>query len=161
MSRRRPISRSSSLDGSEEESNGSRNGNQSGSGSGSESAEGMTLKFSIKSRKKSDQTGTGTSSEISQVRRKPRPASKSMKQILSMEKFTDVPVDQPTYVNIEAPPSLRRPAKYSDISGFPAPYTDPRTFLRYANMKEYAIIQDLAEFQTRELLALRNANPFL
>ncbi|KAH8274696.1 hypothetical protein KR018_010056 [Drosophila ironensis] len=51
--------------------------------------------------------------------------------------------DQPTYFTVNAPPSLIPAKKYSDISGLPAPYADPHTKLRYANVDEYASMQHM------------------
>ncbi len=40
-----------------------------------------------------------------------------------------------TYTNIESAPSLAPQKRYCDITGLPAPYNDPKTRLRYHNVK--------------------------
>ncbi|KAJ8929383.1 hypothetical protein NQ314_017933 [Rhamnusium bicolor] len=60
-------------------------------------------------------------------------------------------------VSINAPPSFKPPEKFSDLSGLPAPYTDPQTRLRFANKDEYATIIDLPMDITAGYLAIRGA----
>lgn len=75
-----------------------------------------------------------------------------------------VPVMPPaptvTYSNIEAAPSMhpssRRP--YCDVTGLPAPYTDPKSGLRYHNKEVYAFISLFGQEQADRYLATRNAN---
>jgi hypothetical protein len=43
---------------------------------------------------------------------------KHLKQILQAENYHLYPADEPTYVNIEAPPSMYPAKKYCDITGF-------------------------------------------
>jgi INO80 complex subunit C len=90
-----------------------------------------------------------------------RGPAKTLKQIIALENFPYAPVDAPTYVSVDAPPSLLPAKKYSDISGFPARYTDPRTLVRYASVDEFESVQSLAEHSVRELLGCRNAAPML
>ncbi|KAH9554223.1 hypothetical protein CY35_08G053400 [Sphagnum magellanicum] len=63
----------------------------------------------------------------------------------------------PKDVNIEAPPSMYPAKKYCDITGFEAPYTDPRTKLRYANTEVFKLIRSLPDDYIQGYLALRNA----
>jgi INO80 complex subunit C len=82
---------------------------------------------------------------------------KHLKQILQAENYHLYPADEPTYVNIEAPPSMYPAKKYCDITGFEAPYTDPRTKLRYANTEVFKLIRSLPDDYIQGYLALRNA----
>ncbi|KAG0474224.1 hypothetical protein HPP92_016081, partial [Vanilla planifolia] len=58
---------------------------------------------------------------------------KHLKQILQAENFQSYPANEPNYLNIETPPSMYPSKKFCDITGFEAPYVDPRTKLRYAS----------------------------
>ena len=50
-----------------------------------------------------------------------------------------------------------KPAKkYSDISGLEAPYTDPRTGLRYSSAAEQKLIRSAAPEAVEELLEFRS-----
>eukprot|EP01018_Ginkgo_biloba_P007034 Gb_20482 [translate_table: standard] len=60
-------------------------------------------------------------------------------------------------VNIESPPSMYPAKKYCDISGFEAPYTDPRTKLRFANVEVFKRIRSLPDEYIQGYLSLRNA----
>jgi INO80 complex subunit C len=118
---------------------------------------------------------------------------KHLKQIIQAENYYSYPADEPTYVSIEAPPSMYPPKKYCDITGFEvnlltsnllrsvmdskhyrsdvvcfifswvvdavmqAPYTDPRSKLRYANTEVFKLIRSLPEDTIQGYLALRNA----
>ncbi|KAJ8920484.1 hypothetical protein NQ315_005353 [Exocentrus adspersus] len=82
---------------------------------------------------------------------------KGLKQIISSEKALPWPDDAVHYSSINAPPSFKPPEKFSDLSGLPAPYTDPQTRLRFANKDEYATIVDLPMDITAGYLALRGA----
>lgn len=82
---------------------------------------------------------------------------KHLKQILQAENYQTYPADEPTYVNIEAPPSMYPAKKYCDITGFEARYTDPRTKLRYANAEVFKRIRFLPDDYIQGYLALRNA----
>lgn len=46
---------------------------------------------------------------------------------------TDRDLTSHTDHEYEAPPSLRPPKKYCDVTGLEAPYTDPKSRLRYHN----------------------------
>nr|XP_016509000.1 PREDICTED: chromatin-remodeling complex subunit ies6-like [Nicotiana tabacum] len=61
------------------------------------------------------------------------------------------------YVNIESPPSMHPCKKICDVTGFEAPYFDPRTKLRYANTEVFKIIRSLPSDYVQRYLALRNA----
>ncbi|XP_070378571.1 uncharacterized protein [Dermacentor albipictus] len=77
---------------------------------------------------------------------------KSLKQVVTAERL------QPgAYAALEAAPSLRPWRKYSDMTGLVAPYTDPKTKLRYANRHEYARLRLLTADQVNGYLVLRRA----
>ncbi|RRT84698.1 hypothetical protein B296_00013627 [Ensete ventricosum] len=107
---------------------------------------------------------------------------KHLKQILQAENYASLPAHEPNYLNIESPPSLYPSKKYCDVTGFEfnsshlfclllintakelfwifglqAPYTDPRTKLRYANPDVFKRIRSLPNEYVQRYLALRNA----
>mmetsp|Transcript_15989 Transcript_15989/g.54529 ORF Transcript_15989/g.54529 Transcript_15989/m.54529 type:complete len:141 (-) Transcript_15989:2032-2454(-) len=84
-----------------------------------------------------------------------------LKQLLQAERYEERPVAEPTYVNIEAPPSTYPAKKYCDITGLQAPYTDPGTKLRYANTEAFNRIRELTPEQVQQHLALRRATVVL
>ncbi|KAJ3664619.1 hypothetical protein Zmor_000173 [Zophobas morio] len=85
-------------------------------------------------------------------------AWKSLKQIISTEKALPWPDNVVHYSSINAPPSFKPAEKFSDLSGLPAPYTDPQTRLRFANKEEYATLIALPMDITAGYLALRGAS---
>ncbi|KAF7127628.1 hypothetical protein RHSIM_Rhsim11G0193500 [Rhododendron simsii] len=60
-------------------------------------------------------------------------------------------------VNIESPPSMHPCKRICDITGFEAPYVDPRTNLRYANTDVFKLVRSLPNEYVQRYLALRNA----
>ncbi|EIW75863.1 hypothetical protein CONPUDRAFT_169115 [Coniophora puteana RWD-64-598 SS2] len=67
----------------------------------------------------------------------------------------------PTYLSIEAPPSLLPQRHYCDITGLEAPYTDPRTNLRYHDKSVYELIKNLSPSAAKDYLAARGVNPIV
>ena len=68
-----------------------------------------------------------------------------------------------TYTNIESAPSLH-PAHqkhYCDITGLPAPYTDPKTRLRYHNKEVFEVVRSLQQGQAESYLEARGAHVVL
>lgn len=68
-----------------------------------------------------------------------------------------------TYTNIESAPSLN-PAhqhRYCDITGLPAPYTDPKTRLRYHNKEIFGVIRTLGQGVAENYLEARGAHVVL
>lgn len=68
-----------------------------------------------------------------------------------------------TYTNIESAPSLH-PAHqkhYCDITGLPAPYTDPKTRLRYHNKEVFDVIRTLSQGAVENYLEARGAHVVL
>ncbi|XP_022102330.1 INO80 complex subunit C-like isoform X2 [Acanthaster planci] len=86
---------------------------------------------------------------------------KTLKQITSAERALPWKPDDATYSSIDAPPSIKPAKKYSDLSGFPAKYTDPQTKLRYADAEEFSRARMLPADIVTGLLTLRKANPEL
>lgn len=68
-----------------------------------------------------------------------------------------------TYTNIESAPSLHPSSQrhYCDITGLPAPYTDPKSRLRYHNMEVFAVVRGLGQGVTEGYLAARGAHTVL
>jgi INO80 complex subunit C len=68
-----------------------------------------------------------------------------------------------TYTNIESAPSLHPSSQrhYCDITGLPAPYTDPKTRLRYHNAEIFRAIRGLGQGSTEGYLAARGAHTVL
>ncbi|KAL8954081.1 MAG: hypothetical protein Q9222_000094 [Ikaeria aurantiellina] len=68
-----------------------------------------------------------------------------------------------TYTNIESAPSLH-PAHqkhYCDITGLPAPYTDPKTRLRYHNKEVFEVVRSLPQGVAEKYLEARGAHVVL
>ncbi|KAL8747932.1 MAG: hypothetical protein Q9190_000256 [Brigantiaea leucoxantha] len=68
-----------------------------------------------------------------------------------------------TYTNIESAPSLH-PAHqkhYCDVTGLPAPYTDPKTRLRYHNKEVFELIRGLPQSTAEKYLEARGAHVVL
>ncbi|XP_031116666.1 chromatin-remodeling complex subunit ies6 [Ipomoea triloba] len=82
---------------------------------------------------------------------------KHLKQIIQAENYQNYDPNDPTYVSIESPPSMHPCKKICDITGFEAPYSDPRTNLRYANTEVFKMIRSLPNDYVQRYLALRNA----
>lgn len=68
-----------------------------------------------------------------------------------------------TYTNIESAPSLHPSSQrhYCDITGLPAPYTDPKTRLRYHDAEVFRLIRTLGQGSTEGYLAARGAHTVL
>lgn len=68
-------------------------------------------------------------------------------------------VPKVTYFNINAPPSMKPPKKYCDITGLNGPYTSPTNNIRYHNAEIYQlIVKPMAPGTDQEYLKLRGAN---
>ncbi|KAI9820359.1 MAG: hypothetical protein M1827_005981 [Pycnora praestabilis] len=65
-----------------------------------------------------------------------------------------------TYTNIESAPSLYsgHQKHYCDITGLPAPYTDPKTRLRYHNKEVFALLKGLSQGTAESYLEARGAH---
>ncbi|KXJ15272.1 INO80 complex subunit C [Exaiptasia diaphana] len=84
---------------------------------------------------------------------------KNLKQILTIERGLPWKQDDPTYGSIDAPPAFKPAKKYSDLSGFPAKYKDPRTGIRYSDASEFSTIRNLPSDIVTGYLAIRKAAP--
>lgn len=84
-------------------------------------------------------------------------AARNLKGLLAAEHYDLVPPSQPSYVNIDAPPSMQPAKKYCDITGLPAKYTDPKTKVRFASSDSFRFERKLPDHRVEEFLALRQA----
>ncbi|KAI9669383.1 MAG: hypothetical protein M1831_000419 [Alyxoria varia] len=68
-----------------------------------------------------------------------------------------------SYTSIESAPSLHPSSQrhYCDITGLPAPYTDPKSRLRYHNGEVFAVVRNLGQHLTESYLAARGAHTVL
>ncbi|KAF2866002.1 YL1 nuclear protein C-terminal domain-containing protein [Massariosphaeria phaeospora] len=68
-----------------------------------------------------------------------------------------------TYTNIESAPSFHPSSqrRYCDITGLPAPYTDPKSRLRYHNKEVYGMIRAMPQNVSEGYLAARGAHTVL
>ncbi|RKF77324.1 Chromatin-remodeling complex subunit ies6 [Golovinomyces cichoracearum] len=66
-----------------------------------------------------------------------------------------------TYSNIESAISLAHPKHYCDITGLPAPYTDPKTRLRYHSKEVFGVIRSLGPGVAEQYLEARGAHTIL
>ncbi|EFR05421.1 hypothetical protein MGYG_08433 [Nannizzia gypsea CBS 118893] len=68
-----------------------------------------------------------------------------------------------TYTNIDAAPSLypSHQKRYCDLTGLPAPYTDPKTRLRYHNKEVFGVIRSLGPGVAENYLEARGAHTVL
>jgi INO80 complex subunit C len=66
-----------------------------------------------------------------------------------------------TYTNIESAPSLAHPKHYCDITGLSAPYTDPKTRLRYHDKEVFGLVRSLGQGVAEQYLEARGAHTIL
>ncbi len=66
-----------------------------------------------------------------------------------------------TYTNIESAPSLAPLKRYCDITGLDAPYTDPKTRLRYHNREVFSAIRGFQQGVAEQYLEMRGAHTVL
>jgi INO80 complex subunit C len=66
-----------------------------------------------------------------------------------------------TYTNIESAPSLAHVKKYCDMTGLPAPYTDPKTRLRYFDKEVFGVIRSFGPGVAEQYLEARGAHTVL
>lgn len=83
---------------------------------------------------------------------------KRLRHLIAAENYQRLPADVPTYLSMEAPPSMYPPKHYCDITGFESPnYFDPKTKLRYANAEAFRAARMLTPDDVQARLAIRNA----
>lgn len=66
-----------------------------------------------------------------------------------------------TYTNIESAPSMKNSKRYCDITGLSAPYTDPKTRLRYHDKEIFAVVRSLGQGVAEQYLEARGAHTVL
>ena len=66
-----------------------------------------------------------------------------------------------TYTNIESAPSMAHNRRYCDITGLGAPYTDPKTRLRYHDKEVFGVIRGLGQGVAEQYLEARGAHTIL
>ncbi|CAK7239864.1 MAG: chromatin-remodeling complex subunit ies6 [Sporothrix thermara] len=66
-----------------------------------------------------------------------------------------------TYTNVESAPSLAPQRRYCDITGLAAPYTDPKTRLRYHNSEVFGAIRNFQQGVAEQYLEMRGAHTVL
>ena len=68
-----------------------------------------------------------------------------------------------TYTNIESAPSMHPSSRrhYCDVTGLPAPYTDPKTRLRYHNAEVFGLVRAMGTQTADAYLGARGANVIL
>ncbi|KAK7191147.1 hypothetical protein DPSP01_008874 [Paraphaeosphaeria sporulosa] len=68
-----------------------------------------------------------------------------------------------TYTNIESAPSFHPSSqrRYCDITGLPAPYTDPKTRLRYHDKEVFGVIRTMPQNVSEGYLSARGAHTVL
>lgn len=81
---------------------------------------------------------------------------KNIKHVTAMEKSMFEP-GVITHASISAAPSTKPVKNYSDLSGLPALYKDPKSKLKYYNKEEYQAIMHLSPDIILGLLSLRKA----
>ncbi|XP_076439444.1 INO80 complex subunit C-like [Babylonia areolata] len=83
---------------------------------------------------------------------------KNLKQIISSERSLPWQNTDVSYGLIDGPPSFKPAKKYSDLSGFEAPYTDPQTKLRFSSPEEFNRARTFPSDIVNGYLALRKAS---
>lgn len=91
------------------------------------------------------------------------PRKQNLKQMVTADANNnpDRDVNAPTFSNIEATPSLVPAKKYCDITGLEAPYTDPKTKLRYHDAEVYAVVKHMTVDAAQTYLSLRHGQIIL
>mmetsp|Transcript_13773 Transcript_13773/g.34689 ORF Transcript_13773/g.34689 Transcript_13773/m.34689 type:complete len:124 (+) Transcript_13773:26-397(+) len=82
----------------------------------------------------------------------------TLKRVVDASGFDKLPPTEATWSNIESRPTFLPVKKYSDLSGFEAPYTDPKTKLRYSSAQEYQQILEMPQELVQARLVLRGLN---
>lgn len=96
---------------------------------------------------------------IERERRRQEKDSQAMDIYEAKKELVDANEEISTYLSIEAPPSVLPQRHYCDITGLEAPYTDPRTGLRYHDKSVYELIKNLSPSAAKDYLAARGVNP--
>ena len=80
---------------------------------------------------------------------------RNYKQLVLAERAQKWKHDDPTFTSIDAPPPLKPPKKYADVSGMPAKYTDPLSGMHFSSSGEYELIRTLPSDIIQGYLAIR------
>lgn len=91
---------------------------------------------------------------------------KTGKQLISDEgkylQTKNLAIDTPTFLSVQAPPSLKPRKHYCDITGLEGKYKSPANALRFHNVEIYQeVIKNMAPGMDQEYLSLRGANVIL
>ncbi|TIB76278.1 hypothetical protein E3Q22_03604 [Wallemia mellicola] len=78
-----------------------------------------------------------------------------------IKELENLPDSLTNFFTIECPPSLLPPAKYCDVTGLRANYTDPRTRLRYNSIQVYDVIKTLQPSSQQQFLSIRKSETVL
>ncbi|KAG9311210.1 hypothetical protein JVU11DRAFT_8285 [Chiua virens] len=113
-------------------------------------------------RTKNLKTVLGQERERERAERERRRAARDLVNAMDVDEEGGVGQEEiPTYTSIEAPPSLLPQRHYCDITGLEAPYTDPRTGLRYHDKSVYDLIKHLSPSVAKDYLSARGVNPIV
>lgn len=95
----------------------------------------------------------------------PKNRNKNIKAIIAEEQRRladkDLGIDDITYFNIDAPPSLIPSKAYCDITGLEGKYRSPSTNLRFYNQEVAQVVRDIPPGVDQQYLELRGANIIL
>ncbi|KAI9816128.1 MAG: hypothetical protein M1832_005135 [Thelocarpon impressellum] len=108
----------------------------------------------------------GTSRQPSMAQAAQNPAALLMERITQQAQAASLAPSGPmaaTYSNIESAPSLHPAHRkhYCDITGLPAPYTDPKSRLRYHNQEVFRVVRSLGQGVAENYLEARGAHVVL
>ncbi|KAI9731081.1 MAG: hypothetical protein M1818_007938 [Claussenomyces sp. TS43310] len=90
-------------------------------------------------------------------------ASRNLSKLVLEKNMKNATTGAPsaTYTNIESAPSLAHSKHYCDLTGLPAPYTDPKTRLRYHNKEVFGVVRTLGQGVAEQYLEARGAHTVL
>lgn len=85
--------------------------------------------------------------------------TRNTKAVISEEqkRVASLPPTQPTYLNLDAPPSVYNAGHWCDITGLEAPYKTS-SGLRFHNQEIYQIVKQMGPEVDQKYLKLRNAH---
>ncbi|KAF8961194.1 hypothetical protein BDZ97DRAFT_1830001 [Flammula alnicola] len=112
----------------------------------------------INRRAKNLKTVLAQERERERVERETRKSVRDEPEVTAPQRMVDAPEEVPTYITIEAPPSVIPHTHLCDITGLEAPYTDPTTGLRYHDKNVYEIIKGLSASIAKDYLSARGVN---
>jgi INO80 complex subunit C len=84
---------------------------------------------------------------------------RTVRQILDRENYHLLPANATTYLSMRSAPSALPPRKYSDVSGLPSRYMDPRTRLHLHALSEYSEIKGKSTETIKLMLEIRGQAP--